>query len=115
VLLVEDQLRVRSSTKAVLEREGYRVLDAGSGVEAIELAFKQTERIELLITDVIMDGLNGVELQQALVRVLPGLRTLYISGYPADVIGRHGVLEAGMHFLSKPFTPEELMAACSRA
>jgi CheY-like chemotaxis protein len=115
VLLVEDQPRVRVSTRRVLERQGYRVIDVGTGAEALELAARQTEPIDLLVTDVIMDGLNGVQVQQALMGIFPKLRTLYMSGYPADVIGRHGVLEKGIHFLPKPFTPEELIRACQRA
>jgi two-component system, cell cycle sensor histidine kinase and response regulator CckA len=108
VLVVEDQEHVRVVTCAMLERCGYTVLEAGDGEAALAAAATHGTAIDLLLTDVIMPGLNGRELHERLQAVRPGVPVLYTSGYPSSVIGRHGVLEPGTHFLPKPFTMRDL-------
>jgi PAS domain S-box-containing protein len=110
VLLVEDAQRVREVVREILEMSGYRVLPAGLGPDAIELARQHAGPIQLLITDVVMPQMSGRELAQRLTALRPDLRVLYMSGYTDDAIVRHGVLAEGMPFLSKPFTPEALAA-----
>ena len=108
ILVVEDQTAVRSFAKAALRQHGYPVLEASDGDEAISVAKQHLGQIDLLVTDVIMPGLNGRELSEHLKQLYPNLKVLFISGYTADVIGRRGVLDPGVAFLRKPFGQEEL-------
>ena len=108
VLLVEDDPSVRAVVAEVLTQQGYRVLRAPDGQAALELARGHPAAINLLLTDVVMPGMTGRELAEALTAVRPGLRVLYMSGYTDDAVVRHGVLEEGMPFLQKPFTPRAL-------
>ena len=110
VLLVEDQDDVRTLTLRILEREGYVVLPAASGQDALALAASHADRIHLLLTDVVMPGLSGREVAEQLTAMRPGTRVLFMSGYTDNVIAQRGVLDPGMAFLSKPFTPETLAA-----
>ncbi|MHB1295007.1 MAG: hybrid sensor histidine kinase/response regulator [Anaerolineae bacterium] len=104
ILLVEDQSEVRSLTARMLRSLGYTVLDAGSGKEAIERAESSGSRLHLLLTDVVMPGMNGKELAERLCLHHPQLRVLFVSGYSDSAIGRYGVLDAGASFLQKPFS-----------
>ncbi len=115
ILLVEDQEEVRRATQRILERQGYTVLAAGSGEEALTVAAAYPEEIQLLISDVVMAGLSCRELHQQLVARRPALRVIYISGYPADEISRQGVLAEGVILVQKPFTPKELAEHVCRA
>ncbi|HYQ43433.1 MAG TPA: PAS domain S-box protein [Polyangiaceae bacterium] len=108
ILLVEDQEQVRFVANAILKRNGYHVLVASSGVEAMRLCESHSAPIELLLTDVVMPQMSGVELAKRLLLVRSELKVLYMSGYTDDSIVRHGVLESEMAFLQKPFTPETL-------
>jgi PAS domain S-box-containing protein len=108
VLLVEDALRVRAVVREILEMNGYHVLEARHGAEAIEISERHRGPIHLMVTDVVMPQMSGRELAQRLLPVRPDMRVLYMSGYTDDAIVRHGVLGAGMAFLSKPFTPDAL-------
>jgi two-component system cell cycle sensor histidine kinase/response regulator CckA len=110
VLLVEDQDDVRTLTLRILEREGYVVLPAASGRDALALAASHANRIHLLLTDVVMPGLSGREVAEQLTAMRPGTRVLFMSGYTDNVIAQRGVLDPGTAFLSKPFTPETLAA-----
>ena len=107
VLLVEDEPAVRQLARRVLEAHGYRVLEAADGLQALELA-KQHGVIDLLVADVVMPRMNGPELAAAIAAFLPGLRTLYVSGYTASTIARRGVADSKGPFLEKPFTPASL-------
>jgi two-component system cell cycle sensor histidine kinase/response regulator CckA len=109
VLLVEDEESVRTLVEKVLERKGYRVLLAGNGREALELAAAYDDEIDLLITDVVMPEVGGRELARRIELDRPGIRILYMSGYSEEAVAQHGVLEPGTDFLEKPFTPEVLI------
>ena len=109
ILLVEDAELVRNLARQVLEGAGYRVLEAANAEAAIDLCEKiNGDRIDLLLTDVIMPGMSGNEMSRVLLVKQPGMPVLYMSGYTDDAIVQHGVLEAGINFLQKPFTPGAL-------
>ena len=108
LLLVEDQEQVRTLSKRILERAGYRVLCAESGPAALDLVGEDIDQIHLLVTDVVMPGMSGKELHDRLILLRPGLQALFMSGYTEDTIANHGVLDPGTDFLPKPFTAEEL-------
>jgi CheY-like chemotaxis protein len=110
ILLVEDDPTILEMSLVMLERLGYRVLSTDNPNEALRLAARETGTIDLLITDMIMPGMNGKELAGQLVARHPTLKLLYMSGYTADVIAHHGVLDMGVHFLQKPFSHVELAA-----
>jgi two-component system, cell cycle sensor histidine kinase and response regulator CckA len=110
VLAVEDDPLVREITARALRSGGYRVLVAGSGAEALETADRLQGRLHLLVTDVVMPGLDGRALADELRRRNPGVRVLYVSGYTQDVISHHGVLDSGVELLPKPFTSGALLA-----
>ena len=110
ILLVEDEPALLNMARMMLEQIGYRVLPAASPDEALRVATRESGRIDLLMTDVVMPQMNGRNLGQILAEEIPGLKRLYMSGYTADVIAHHGVLEPGVHFIAKPFTPSELAA-----
>jgi PAS domain S-box-containing protein len=109
VLLVEDADALRKLTHMLLEQHGYRVLAAANGAEALLKTQEKPERINLLLTDVIMPGLNGRALAERLGALQPGLKVLYMSGYTDDAIVNHGVLESGTYLLHKPFSEESLI------
>ena len=108
VLLVEDEPSILAISEKMLERLGYAVLTATTPGEAERLATTWEGKIDLLLTDVIMPEMNGRELAQRLARQRPNMATLFMSGYTADVIAHHGVLEPGVHFIQKPFSKLEL-------
>jgi two-component system, cell cycle sensor histidine kinase and response regulator CckA len=108
VLLVEDEDIVRNLCVQILERLGYKVLQARNGAEAIVLAQGFGDRIDLLLTDVVMPGMSGAELATQLVLLHPGMIVLFTSGYTEDVISHHGVLAEGVSFIGKPYTPSAL-------
>jgi two-component system cell cycle sensor histidine kinase/response regulator CckA len=109
VLVVEDADALRKLAVTLIEQYGYQVLSASNGVEALELMQECNRKIDLLLTDVIMPGLGGHALAQRLALLYPGLKVLYMSGHTDSSIGQHGVLEAGISLLHKPFTEEELV------
>ena len=109
VLLAEDEAAVRVLVRRVLDRNGYRVLEAASGAEALKLLEDHPEPVDLLLTDVVMPGMSGRELADQLCLRFPTLRVLYMSGYTDEAIVHHGVLDPGIALLEKPFTPEILL------
>jgi PAS domain S-box-containing protein len=109
VLLVEDELMVRQLIRDALHSCGYTILEAETPGEALRLAAEHPGPIDLLLTDVIMPGMNGRQLQEALQGVRPGLRTLFISGYTDNIIAQHGVLPDCTRFLQKPFAIRSLL------
>ncbi|MCG8589142.1 MAG: ATP-binding protein [Proteobacteria bacterium] len=108
VLVVEDDDMVRRLAREVLAQQGYRVLSASHPAEALDLARRHEGDVALLLTDVVMPGMNGRDLYVELCRTRPALRALYMSGYNEEVVGRSGVLEADIDFLAKPFRVESL-------
>ena len=108
-LVVEDESAVRGLARKVLEARGYTVLEADRGAPALAVSDAQAGPIHLLITDVVMPEMSGRELAQQLAGRRPATRVLYMSGYTDDAVVRHGVLEAGVAYLQKPFTPEGLL------
>ena len=110
VLVVEDQDFVRGFARRVLESYGYQVLEASGSDEACALAEHHPGEIHLLLTDVILRGMNGKRLSELLLLARPNLRVLFMSGYPADVISRRGMLEPGITYIQKPFTPDAMAA-----
>jgi two-component system, cell cycle sensor histidine kinase and response regulator CckA len=113
VLLVEDEAAVLSIAERMLQRAGYRVVTARSGEEALVLAERLGE-IDLLVTDVIMPGMNGRALADRLLAERPALRVLFMSGYTDDAIVQHGVLQHGIEFIQKPFAPGALVERVGR-
>ena len=108
VLVVEDEEAVRELMCRILEKHGYTVISAGSAQECSHAVEQYKGRIHLLLTDVIMPGMNGKQLYENLAPILPGLKVIFISGYTQDVIAKHGDLIHGMNLISKPFTVKEL-------
>jgi two-component system, cell cycle sensor histidine kinase and response regulator CckA len=108
ILLVEDDHAVRSVAERALVRFGYRVLSAARGEDAVRIAEEHEETIDLLLTDIMMPGMNGVEVAGAVIRERPGILVFFMSGYADQDLVRQGLLEPGTHFLQKPFTPQEL-------
>jgi CheY-like chemotaxis protein len=115
ILLVEDERALRAITRELLEEHGYRVLDAGTGVDALEISRVHAGAIDLLLTDVVMPGMNGRVLSESLAPGRPGLRVLFMSGYTDDVIARRGALETGTLFIEKPFSAAALLGSVRRA
>jgi len=108
VLLVEDEAKLRSLVRRVLETEGYLVLEALDCMEALLIASRHKGHIHMLLTDVVMPVMSGCELAERLAKRRPEMKILYMSGYTDDRIFRHGILESGVAFLQKPFAPESL-------
>jgi two-component system cell cycle sensor histidine kinase/response regulator CckA len=110
ILLVEDEPMILDITKTMLERQGYTVMAAATPGEAIRLAREHAGEIHLLMTDVVMPEMNGRDLAKNLLSLYPNLKRLFMSGYTADVIAHHGVLDEGVQFIQKPFSVQALAA-----
>src|SRR5260370_1844327 len=108
ILVGEDHEGVRSLIVGTLELCGFQVLQAAYGLEALLQAKQHAGTIDLLLTDVIMPGMNGKEMADQMAASPPAIKVLFISGYSGDVIAHHGVLDAGVAYLPKPFTPDTL-------
>lgn len=104
ILLVEDEESVRKLALAMLKNLGYRVIEARDGEEALMLADRHGGKIDLLMTDIVMPGINGRELSERLTRAYPAMKTLFTSGYTEDVIVRHGVIDSQLNFIGKPYS-----------
>jgi two-component system cell cycle sensor histidine kinase/response regulator CckA len=104
VLLVEDEVEILNLAKTALRKHGYNVLSAQSPSEALALCEKYGGTVDLLITDVVMPGMNGKELKDKIEVRYPDIKVLFMSGYPADIVAHRGVLEEGVEFLQKPFS-----------
>jgi two-component system sensor histidine kinase EvgS len=108
ILLVEDERGLLAMGQRMLEKLKYNVLAADSPHEAMALAKKNSDKIHLLITDVIMPKMSGKELAGRIKGSNPNIRVLFMSGYTANVIAHHGVLDRGVHFIAKPFSMASL-------
>jgi CheY-like chemotaxis protein len=110
VLIVEDQEQVLELVKSILESEGFKVLEAAGGSEALSLASRYSGPIHLLITDLIMPEMTGKQLAGRLRPLRPGMKVMYMSGYSEDILARRGADEPDVPYLAKPFTPLTLSA-----
>ena len=108
ILLVEDEVNLRYLARQYLEKQGYRVIEAADGAVAMQIAVAHEGVIHLLLTDVIMPGMNGRELAQRISEIRPNVKVLYMSGYTENVIGHNGTLDAGVRLLQKPFNLRDL-------
>jgi two-component system cell cycle sensor histidine kinase/response regulator CckA len=108
ILIVEDDEALLQVTHRSLEEVGYAILAARNPVEAIEVAESHPGPIHLMVTDVVLPGINGAQLASHLSRLRPEMKVLFVSGYTDDTIVHHGVLEPGLAFLQKPFSPKAL-------
>ncbi|MEW5735899.1 MAG: transporter substrate-binding domain-containing protein [Thermodesulfobacteriota bacterium] len=115
ILVVEDEPSICKMTVSMLEKLGYRVLAATTPGEAIRLAREHAGEIHLLMTDVVMPEMNGRALAQNLMSLYPDMKRLFMSGYTANVIAHHGVLDEGVHFIQKPFSVKDLAAKVREA
>jgi PAS domain S-box-containing protein len=115
ILLVEDEPAILAMAAEILDGVGYAVRSALSPVEAIQLAKEYSGPIHLLLSDVVLPGMNGRDLAQTLRALHPGLRVLFMSGYAADILTRNGVVDDHVHFIPKPFSKEELTAKVRQA
>lgn len=110
ILLVEDEPMILEMTTTMLKLQGYNVLPAATPGEAIRLAREHAGEIHLLMTDVVMPEMNGKDLAKNLLSLYPDLKRLFMSGYTANVIAHHGVLDEGVNFIQKPFSMDDLAA-----
>jgi DNA-binding response OmpR family regulator len=110
ILLVDDDKGVRSVSRIVLQGAGYVVVEASEGEEALADVRERKLTIELLVTDVVLPRMSGKELSLKLKEICPNVRILYVSGYTANVISHHGILDAGVDFLQKPFSSLEFLS-----
>lgn len=110
ILLVEDEANLRYLARQYLEKQGYKVIEAADGAVAMQIAVAHERVIHLLLTDVIMPGMNGRELAQRISEIRPNVKVLYMSGYTENVIGHNGTLDAGVRLLQKPFNLRDLKA-----
>ena len=108
VLLVEDESAILEMTTMMLKRQGYTVMGASTPGEAIRLATEHAGEVHLLMTDVVMPEMNGRDLARNILSLYPGLKCLFMSGYTANVIAHHGVLDEGVNFIQKPFSKSDL-------
>jgi CheY-like chemotaxis protein len=115
-MLVEDEQALRLVTRVLLERYGYRVVEAENGVSAMATWLRHREQIALLLTDLVMPGgLSGQQLASRLQRDNPQLKVIFTSGYSAEIAGRHLQLRTGENFVQKPFLPEQLLETIRRS
>jgi len=109
VLLCEDQPDILDVCHRILEQQGYLVIPAATPHEAIRIASIQKGVVDLLLTDVVMPEMNGSELAEKIQSICPSVKTLFMSGYTADIIASHGVVEDGVNFIQKPFSGKQLV------
>jgi two-component system, cell cycle sensor histidine kinase and response regulator CckA len=115
VLLVEDEPTILKMITMMLEREGYTVVGASTPGEAIRLAKEHSGDIQLIMTDVVMPEMNGRDLAKNILSIYPGAKCLFMSGYTANVIAHHGILDEGVSFIQKPFSKGALTAKVREA
>jgi CheY-like chemotaxis protein len=115
LLLVEDEKPVRELVSRVLQKHGYKILQAGNGVEALQIWSQHKNEISLLFTDLVMpDNMNGRELAEKLWVDRPGLKVIFTSGYSADIVGKDFKLEPELNYLQKPYQPQTLALVVRR-
>jgi PAS domain S-box-containing protein len=115
ILLTEDEPAVRFATRTILEQAGYKVIEAANGHFALDTFRQRMDEIDLVITDMIMPGMNGRELADQLRAIRPDIRLVFTSGYTDDTVLRQSLLDQGSHFIQKPYTPQALTAKVREA
>ena len=115
ILLVEDEQSIRKMTKNMLETLGYKVIEVDNPEEAIAIVINSPTAFDLLVTDVVMPGMNGKDLADHLVRLSANLKVLFMSGYTSDIIASRGVINRDVYFLSKPFSKSQLAEKVQQA
>ncbi len=108
IMIVEDEAMILELSASMLKQQGYKVIPINSPHEALRICENERPHLDLLLTDVIMPGMNGRELSLELGKLYPGLKIIFISGYTAETISRHGVLDANVNFIQKPFSLKAL-------
>jgi two-component system, cell cycle sensor histidine kinase and response regulator CckA len=114
IIVVEDEEQLLSLSKSTLEKNGYTVVAFTAPQRAVSFCQTSSQPLDLLLSDMVMPQMNGKELYERLHSLRPDMKTLYMSGYPADVIAERGILEKGTHLIQKPCTPAELLAMVRR-
>jgi CheY-like chemotaxis protein len=114
ILLAEDDTDVRNLSRWALEEFGYEVIEASDGLEAIRKFTENRDKIQLLLLDVVMPHKNGAEVFDEIRKLKPDIKVLFMSGYPADLLRKEDVLEAGSHFIAKPVSPKNLLREVNR-
>jgi DNA-binding NtrC family response regulator len=109
ILIVDDEDYIRELVSAILEIEGYNILEAAGGPQALQVADEYDGKIHLLLTDVVMNPMTGSELVKLITPIRPDMKVLYISGFPDDAIVQLGIHQSQVSFLPKPFTPKVLV------
>ena len=110
IFVVEDEPTLRALVRRVLERGGYEVIEASSGLAALELWKEKKTHVDLLLTDMVMpDGISGRQLAEKLKADNPGLKIIYTTGYSPDLMGKEVALREGVNFLQKPYPPQKLV------
>ena len=109
ILLAEDEESVRKLIKEVLEADGYRVIEAADGEEAVNKFMENKDRIDILLLDIVMPKMSGREVYERIKKIKPDIKLLMASGYPADFISQKGILEEGLNFIAKPMSPPKLL------
>ncbi|HAM50031.1 MAG TPA: hybrid sensor histidine kinase/response regulator [Nitrospiraceae bacterium] len=109
ILLAEDEAEVRNITKIILERYGYKVIEASDGEEAVRKFGENKHEVQLLLIDVVMPKKNGREAYEEIIKMRPDVKAIFISGYTADIMYKQGLLEKGLAFVSKPIAPADLL------
>jgi two-component system cell cycle sensor histidine kinase/response regulator CckA len=115
ILLVEDERPVRELVARVLERYGYKIFQADTGADALEIWGKRKDQIKLVLTDLVMpNNMNGRELAERMWAEAPELKVIFTSGYSADIVGRDFKLQSDLNFLQKPYQPQTLALTIRR-
>ncbi|MGA2177183.1 MAG: response regulator [Verrucomicrobiota bacterium] len=110
ILIVEDEPTLRALVRKVLERGGFQVIEAPSGLAALELWNQKKPHVDLLLTDMVMpDGISGRQLAEKLKSENPKLKVIYTTGYSPDLMGKDFVVKEGVNFLQKPYPPQKLV------
>ncbi len=110
IFVVEDEPTLRALVRKVLERDGYNVIEAGSGLAALEMWSEKKPHVDLLLTDMVMpDGISGLQLAERLKTENPVLKVVFTTGYSAELLGKDFELREGINFLQKPYPPQRLV------
>ena len=115
ILVVDDAAVVRRLAFRLLAEAGYRVFEAGSAAEALEVLNMASGHVELVLIDVVMPEVNGVDLARMVLEVAPEARIVFMSAFPAEILVREGLRDVQVQFLAKPFTREELLSIVARS